>query len=147
MFRAVVEEHFGTTLGQQGAKRGPLRAYAGAHGRKVVVLAFAPLSENAKSRLFCLGVLVSVHRVKRADERTRTANLISLRVIRQALHELANPAFLGGLLCSALLRVAPYCAPCGVRVVPAGGRKALASPARVAAGSCKLVGGDGPLAQ
>jgi integrase len=30
---------------------------------------------------------------------------------------LANPAYLGGFLFSALQRVAPYCARCGIRVV------------------------------
>ena len=57
---------------------------------------------------------------RRADERTRTADLVSLRVIHQALqwvHVLANPASLRGFLCSGLLRVAPYCVPGGVRVV------------------------------
>src|SRR5215217_619478 len=33
----------------------------------------------------------------------------------RSLHGLANPAYLGGFLCSALLRVAPYCVPSGVR--------------------------------
>jgi hypothetical protein len=33
------------------------------------------------------------------------------------LHRFANPAYLGGFLCSGLLRVAPYCARGGVRVV------------------------------
>src|SRR5215210_1537779 len=65
----------------------------------------------------------------------------------RGLQETANPAFLGGFLYSGLLRVTLYCVPGGVRVVPAGGHKLLASPARVAAGSCKLVGGDGPVAQ
>src|SRR5215216_2332506 len=30
---------------------------------------------------------------------------------------IANAAYLGGFLCSALLRVAPYCVPGGIRVV------------------------------
>src|SRR5215218_1146145 len=30
---------------------------------------------------------------------------------------IANPAFLGGFLCSGLLRVAPYCVRSGIRVV------------------------------
>src|ERR687885_1789879 len=54
---------------------------------------------------------------KRADERTRTADLISLRVIGRALQGVANPAYLKGFLCTGLPRVAPYCAPGGVRVV------------------------------
>jgi hypothetical protein len=37
------------------------------------------------------------------------------------LHRNANPAFLGGFLCSGLLRVAPYCAPGGIRVVSGRG--------------------------
>jgi len=32
------------------------------------------------------------------------------------LQGLAKPAYLGGFLCSGLLRVAPYCAPGGIRV-------------------------------
>jgi hypothetical protein len=47
----------------------------------------------------------------------------SLRVITQALqglHSLANAAFLSPFLCSGLLRVAPYCAPGGIRVVSKG---------------------------
>ena len=33
------------------------------------------------------------------------------------LQGLAKPLYLGGFLCSGLLRVAPYCVPGGVRVV------------------------------
>jgi hypothetical protein len=44
------------------------------------VLEFASISEGGKSRLFHLDVLVPVHRVQRADERTRTGDLISLLV-------------------------------------------------------------------
>jgi hypothetical protein len=35
----------------------------------------------------------------------------------RGLLRLANTAFLGSFLCSGLLRVAPYCAPGGIRVV------------------------------
>ena len=42
----------------------------------------------------------------RADERTRTADLISLRVIGQALQGFANAAYLEGFPFPALLRVA-----------------------------------------
>jgi hypothetical protein len=35
----------------------------------------------------------------------------------RGLPELANPAYLSGFVFSGLLRVAPYCAPGGVRVV------------------------------
>src|SRR5215211_4893959 len=35
----------------------------------------------------------------------------------RGLPGVANPAFLGGFLFSGLLRVAPYCAPGGIRVV------------------------------
>jgi hypothetical protein len=35
----------------------------------------------------------------------------------RGLHRLANPPFLSGFLCSGLPRVAPYCAPGGVRAV------------------------------
>jgi hypothetical protein len=40
------------------------------------VFEFASLGERGKSRLFCLEVLVPVHRVQRADEPTRTADLL-----------------------------------------------------------------------
>src|SRR5215203_2668637 len=52
----------------------------------------------------------------RADERTRTADLISLRVIGQALQGFANAAYLEGFPFPALLRVAPYCVRGGIRV-------------------------------
>jgi hypothetical protein len=54
---------------------------------------------------------------KRADERTRTADLISLRVITQALQGVANPVYVRRFLFSRLLSVAPYCVPSGIRVV------------------------------
>ena len=57
-----------------------LPIYAVVHRCEVVVLEFASFRESGKSRLFRLDVLVPVHRVQRADERTRTADLISLRV-------------------------------------------------------------------
>ena len=41
----------------------------------------------------------------------------SLRVIHQSVQGFADPAFLGGFLCSELLEVAPYCVLGGVRVV------------------------------
>jgi hypothetical protein len=53
----------------------------------------------------------------RADERTRTADLISLRVIGQALQGFANAAYLEAFPFPALLRVAPYCVRGGIRVV------------------------------
>jgi hypothetical protein len=40
------------------------------------VLEFASFDEVGKSRLFCLEVLVPVHRVRRADKRTRTDFLL-----------------------------------------------------------------------
>jgi hypothetical protein len=55
-----------------------------------------------------------------ADERTRTASLPQLRVIGlrcRGLHGLAKPTYLKGFLFSGLHRVAPYCAPGGIRVV------------------------------
>src|SRR5919107_2173462 len=64
-----------TTLGQQGTEP-DLRVYAVPHRCEVVVLAFAALGEGSISRPFCLDVLVSVQRVQRADERTRTADLL-----------------------------------------------------------------------
>jgi hypothetical protein len=57
---------------------------------------------------------------KRADERTRTADLVSLRVIHRALQGCAGvaiPPYLNGFLFSWLLRVAPYCTPGGIRLV------------------------------
>src|SRR5215208_4250189 len=68
-----------TTLGQQGTEP-DLRIYAVVHRREVVVLKFASCSEGGKSRLFRLDFLAPVQRVQRADERTRTADLISIRV-------------------------------------------------------------------
>ena len=38
----------------------------------------------------------------------------------RGVHRLANPPFLSGFLCSGLLRVAPYCALSGIRVVSGG---------------------------
>jgi len=55
------------------------------------VLKFASFGEGGISRLFCLVVLVPVQREQRTDERTRTADLISLRVIGQGLQGIAQP--------------------------------------------------------
>ena len=44
------------------------------------MLEFASFSKGGKSRLFCLDFLVPVQIVQRADERTRTADLLQLRV-------------------------------------------------------------------
>jgi hypothetical protein len=38
----------------------------------------------------------------------------------RGLHSLAKPAFLNGFSCSGLPRIAPYCAPGGIRVVSVG---------------------------
>src|SRR5215207_5776625 len=57
----------------------------------------------------------------RADERTRTADLISLRVIGQALQGVANAAYLEGFPFPALLRVAPYYVPGDIRAVSENG--------------------------
>jgi hypothetical protein len=40
------------------------------------MLEFAYFTEGGNSRLFCLDVLVPLQRVQRADERTRTADLL-----------------------------------------------------------------------
>src|SRR5918993_4450807 len=69
-----------TTLGQQGTEP-DLRMYAVVHRCEVVVLTFAALGEGSISRPFCLDVLVSVQRVQRADERTRTADLLIRSVL------------------------------------------------------------------
>jgi hypothetical protein len=71
-----------TALGQQGTEP-DLRIYAVVHRCEVVVHKFASFSEGGKSRLFRLDVLVPVYRVQRTDERTRTADPISLRVCGQ----------------------------------------------------------------
>jgi hypothetical protein len=55
----------------------------------------------------------------RADERTRTADLISLRVIGHVLQGLAQECkspYLSRFLFSRLPRVAPYCVPGGISV-------------------------------
>jgi hypothetical protein len=54
------------------------------------VLEFASFREGGISKLFCLDVLVRVHRVQRADELTRTAYPCSLRAIHQALQRFAR---------------------------------------------------------
>src|SRR5918993_5651853 len=53
---------------------------------------------------------------KRADERTRTADLL-IRVRQRGLQELADPSYLSGFLFCDLPCVAPYCARDDVRVV------------------------------
>jgi hypothetical protein len=63
-------------LGDQSTERQAGLTFAVVHRREVVVLEFASFSKGGKSRLFCLDVLVPVHRVQRADERTRTADLL-----------------------------------------------------------------------
>jgi hypothetical protein len=78
------------------------------------------------------------------------------RVLVHALQGVArgcSALYLSRFPFSGLPCIAPYCAPLvsesglSGRMVSAGGRKPLASAARVGAGSCKLVGGDGPIAQ
>jgi hypothetical protein len=65
-----------------------------------------------------LVIVASAYAEKRgADERTRTAYPCSLRVITHALQGVANAAYLEELLFPALLSVAPYCAPGGIRLV------------------------------
>ena len=54
------------------------------------MLKFASCSEGGKSRLFRLDFLVPVQRVQRAEVQTRTADIISLRVITQALQGCAQ---------------------------------------------------------
>jgi hypothetical protein len=56
-----------------------------AHRREGVVLKFASFDEGGISRQKSLDVLVPVQRVLRANERTRTADLISSRVCGQWL--------------------------------------------------------------
>ena len=65
----------------------------------------------------CFCVLPANRHKKRADERTRTAFLLQLRVIGQVLQGFVNAACLEGFHFPALPCVAPYCAPSGVRVV------------------------------
>src|SRR5215208_4947047 len=78
-----------TTLGQQGTEP-YLRIYAVVHRREVVGLTFASFGEGGISRPFCFDVLGPVQRVQRADERTRTADLISLGVRGQRLPSVAR---------------------------------------------------------
>ena len=62
-------------------------------------------------------------RLWRADERARTAHLPSLRVIIRAFLEYAGNCrcrIFRGVPFPALLLVAPYCVPGGVRVVSGG---------------------------
>ena len=61
-----------------------------------------------------------LHWFRRADERTRTADLVSLRVITQALQGCAEACKCRISKRLSLLRlphVAPYCVPGGIRVV------------------------------
>ena len=55
--------------------------------------------------------------IRRADERTRTADLISLRVINHVLQGFAYDAYLEGFPFPALPSVAPYCVLSGVKMV------------------------------
>ena len=92
--------------------------------RKLCQETNGPEPRHSPLRLFSL----QIGTFWRADERTRTAYPCSLRVITQALQgvqRLANPAYLGGFLCSGFLRVAPYCAPGGIRVVSRGATDTL----------------------
>ena len=60
---------------------------------------------------------------RRADERTRTADLTSLRVIGHPLQTFAlvcKSRIDKGCIVSGLLRVGPYCIPGGIRVVSGG---------------------------
>lgn len=69
-----------------------------------------------------VGTILSLWILKeneRADERTRTTDLISLRVIYRALQGVANPAYFRGFLFCALSCISPYCVLGGVRVVQA----------------------------
>ena len=63
--------------------------------------------------------------------------------VLQGFASLCKPPISKQFAFSALPHVTPYCVPVGV----SGRTKALASAARVATCSCKLLGGDGPLAQ
>ena len=77
-------------LGDQSTKLQAGRVFAIVHRCELVALKFGFFGEGGISRLFCLDVLVSVQRVKRADERTRTADLTSLRVCGQWLLSVAQ---------------------------------------------------------
>ena len=60
-----------------------------------------------------LSFILQIGTRRRPDERTRTTDFMRCR----GLQRLANPAYLSRNPFPALLRVAPYCAPGGVRVV------------------------------
>jgi hypothetical protein len=83
---------------------------------------------------------------QRADERTRTAFPLftsdhsGVAGVCTGLQFPHIQAAFSSPVCYVLHRIA-------VPVVSAGGRKALASAARVAACSCELLASDGPLAQ
>src|ERR687890_2854823 len=71
--------------------------------------------------IYCSSVLPA--NLGKLESRRADSNrlpLLQLRVIGQGcwgVQRLANPPYLGGFLRSALLRVAPYCVPGGIRVV------------------------------
>src|SRR5215211_6626633 len=91
-------------------------------GRNIVLakLGLQYVCSNLGWKEFCRTyVFLQIATKPRADEQTRTADLISLRVIIHALQELANPAYLSRFLFSGLPRIAPYCATGGIRVVSA----------------------------
>ena len=68
------------TPGYQGTEFKASWAFAVEHRREVVVLKCANVGEGGISKPYCLDDLVPVQRVQRADERTRSADPISLRV-------------------------------------------------------------------
>jgi hypothetical protein len=67
------------TPGYQGTEFKASWAFAVEHRREVVVLKCANVGEGSISKPYCLDDLVSVQRVQRADERTRTADLLISR--------------------------------------------------------------------
>jgi hypothetical protein len=77
-------------VGYEGTELKASWAFAVEHPREVVVLKFANFGEGGISKPFCLDDLVPVQRVQRADERTRTADLIFLRMCGRAYLSIAG---------------------------------------------------------
>jgi hypothetical protein len=102
--------------------------------------------QSSVDRVGTLSFLWYLQVKRRADERTRTAFLLQLRVITQALQGCAEDCkcrIFRGVSSPCL---APCCTVLRSRWCQREDVSRFASAARVAACSCKLLAGDGPLA-
>ena len=90
------------------------RAFSAQKNRRLVVATTDPATLPSRTSLY-LETNLPAPGSPRADERTRTADLISLRVIHQALQGLARGCKSRIPKRFPLLGVAPYCVPGGVR--------------------------------